>query len=221
MDGLQPLAAADKTSPDGRQMADHVGNIRSAVTGHHCTARQCCDLRDAALGFLGCYDDADAGGDVSMRDSDARAATAEFKLRDVEARNTALESELVQLRADKERRDDEELHRLVDECYATHKDARRLTDADRPRLMALARAGKEHLFGLFPPVPSTQQYLMRSLAGDNPRPQPPARELSEAEEINAYQREHSVGYSEASIAVRSIRTARRRRAVAGRRGRHR
>ena len=146
-------------------------DLHKALEGHAPKGDACGGVHYAAHALLRCLDDEPADGEsaaMKFRDSEGRAAAAEFKLRDVEARYSAIEAEVTALRADHASREGRELRRLVDEAFATHKDTRKLTDADRPRLMALARAGKEHLFGLFPPLPSTQQYLMREITPKEP-----------------------------------------------------
>ncbi len=176
LDGMKPLAAKD--GGDAALLPrHHAGRLRTALSGHNCTERQCCDLRDAASGFLGCYDDADRadGGDgatMPMSDrltaAEGEASRATLLLAERDQALETLRAENATLLAEKTARHDADVVAAVDQAFATYKDARKLTDAQRPHLLRFAKADLAGFHALYPPVPVHQTYLMRDLV-------PPAR----------------------------------------------
>ncbi len=153
-----------------RVALDHHAKIKAALVDHaNCTDAACASLHAACCAML---DDQDGdGGDVAMRltMAEGEVAKATLLLRERDERIAGQDAELVELRADKTRRDEAELVRAVDLAFDLWRDRRKLSDSDLPLLLKMARANRASFDKMFPnDVAPRYRHLLKDLV-------PPAR----------------------------------------------
>jgi hypothetical protein len=192
--------------------------LMATLPGHATATRPSCRaLHDACDTYMRCLDDEEQGdGDVSMklRDLEGNVARSVLLLRSANATIATQDAELVALRDDKAKRDERDLVEEVDIAFRTHCDQMKYGPADRALLLSWRRSDPESFRARHPRIDREHAHLLRDLAGENPRPQEPVHELSEAEEIQLAQRTRGLSFSDAQIYVADGRHARRRRAAA-------
>lgn len=85
-------------------------------------------------------------------------------LKDVTARAETAEGELKTLRDWRSEREALDLKAEVEVAYATYKDAKRLTDADKGAMLITLKAAPDAFRQLYPAVAPAQRHLMRTVA---------------------------------------------------------
>lgn len=116
--------------------------------------------------------DDSADGDTTMADEalmrdleTARndAASLTLKLRDAESEREALRAECATLRDWKAQREEQDLRERVEAAYATYKDAKKLTDADKDAMLRVCKADRAAFDQLYPPVAREHEHLLRRM----------------------------------------------------------
>jgi phage I-like protein len=202
--GLPALVAASDKAPT---IATHKANVMACLTAHaNCSAKECTDLHAATHALCAYLDDDEGGdsGDTAMHLTIAQGEAAKATLLLAERDQTIATqlSELTALRADKAKRDDAETVQAAENAFFTYRDARKLTEAQKPLMLKFARADRAAFDAMYPPVRVDHMYLMRDLVP------PPPRELPEptpAERVRQTMREDDITYVEASLRATGAR----------------
>jgi hypothetical protein len=101
-----------------------------------------------------------------------KVAGLELRLADRDSKLTAAETELKTLRdADTARKNADEIA-AVDTAFATYKDAKQLTDANKKQMLLTYRNDRPLFDELYPMVAPDQRHLMRQIAPPAARPSP-------------------------------------------------
>ena len=206
---LPALIAASDKAPT---IAARKATVMACLSSHaECSDRRCTDLHAAATALCLSLDDQDGDADVTMRltMAEGEAAKATLLLAERDQTIESQKAELVELRADKTRRDEAELLAEVDAAWRTHKDKRKLSDADKPLMLRLARADRSAFRSMYPHVDLEHRHLLRDLVPPAPRDTAKSLEPPPAmAETRALMQDAGMSFAEATIAV-----ARRQAAV--------
>jgi hypothetical protein len=102
-----------------------------------------------------------------------KVAGLELRLADSSSKVTGLETELKTLRDKDAKRAETDETSAVDLAYATYKDAKKLTDANKKQMLLTYRNDRPLFDELYPPVAPDQRHLQRNLsARQSPGTQP-------------------------------------------------
>lgn len=107
---------------------------------------------------------------LAMRDAEAKNGELALQLKDANAKVMALEAELKSLRDWKAGREEADVQADVEIAFATYKDAKGLSDKDKPHMLSMAKGSPEAFRGMFPPVPAEQRHLLRNATPPAGRP---------------------------------------------------
>jgi phage I-like protein len=200
LDGMAPMAAKDKSALLPHH---HIERVRGALEEHkECTGAECLRMQSCAEGLLGCYTGPAYEGGIELSDrlvrAEGEASKATLLLRERDATIETQRAELVTLREEKARRHDADVVAAVEQAFLTYKDARKLTDAQKPHLLRFAKADLAGFHALYPPVPTHQTYLMRDIVPPAPREKPEANE-SAADSTKRIMKNEDLSYAAAII----------------------
>ncbi len=116
--------------------------------------------------------------ELQLKDAQAIAARAEsaekviatckaaLQLKDgetVEAGVARIVEANAKLLADKAKRDEDDLTMDVEVAFATYKDVKKLSDADKAHMVRLCKADREAFNGMYPPVSPEKRHLLRAI----------------------------------------------------------
>lgn len=117
-------------------------------------------------------DDGDTMSDMKMKDITTKLSAIEadnakltLQLNEKQSKLEASEAEVIKLRADGEARDAKELEERVQEAFATHKDAQKLTDTHLKMMRVTCKADRAAFEEVYPRVSPDKRHLMRNLTG--------------------------------------------------------
>lgn len=111
---------------------------------------------------------------TKLKDLETSNATLSLQLKDANAKIAEQETELKTLRDEKAARDEKDLRDEVEVAFATYKDAKKLSDADKEQMLVVCKAAPEAFRKLYPRVAPEQTHLQRNLT-DKREITPPAQ----------------------------------------------
>lgn len=112
---------------------------------------------------------------LSDKETPAQAFARTFKVTLKAAESAAdfvtrIVAENAQLLDDKTKREEADIQADVDLAFATYKDERKLTDAQKPALLRHAKRDREGFHEMYPPVPANHQHLLSGVVPPEPKP---------------------------------------------------
>lgn len=105
--------------------------------------------------------------EVLLRNAQAEVATLTLTISSVKAENQRLEDEVIQLRAWKAQREEQEINNDVAVAFATYKETKGLRDDAHQHLVNMRRSMPEAFHAMYPAVPMSQRHLLQTLAAGN------------------------------------------------------
>lgn len=171
LDGMAPLAAKDSGEADDA-LVDMVDELVEAALDRRLgnddtsTATLEDDTNDdsgAAMGDRPAPQETLMDEAVKMKELETSNATLALQLKDATGKAEKLEGEIKTLRDDKAKRDEKDLSDRVEEAFATYKDAKKLTDADKVAMLIVLKAEVKTFDTLYPKVAPNEKHLMRDL----------------------------------------------------------
>lgn len=131
------------TAENGAEIAVKLGEANAKVT----------TLTDANRKL----EEQSAALSLKLKDAESKVALAEQRAATAEAEVKTLRDEIA-------RRDDQAVEERVNTAFETYKDVKKLGDAEKKAMRILLKADRATFDELYPPVPPSQQHLLRNVA---------------------------------------------------------